>query len=433
MSENCSNSVSNPFMMSARLDMVEKVKIAVLAVLLLPIRACILGICICMSGIVGYICNMGLKDDDFLIPFTGWRRSAQNCICLLSRIALFSMGFHWIKIKGKFSNAKEAPITVMAPHSSFIDGLVTISLSRLTFLSRKENGEAPILGHAVRAFQPVYVTRGHLHSRQETIQRVVDRAKSDKDWPQICVFPEGTCTNGKCLITFKLGAFYAGVPVQPVIFRYLSTTDCVTWTWIGPSTLKQMFKLMCQLNNNMEVEILPVYQPNEKEQADPLLYAENVRLVMAKALGVPISQHSFDDCRLMTEAEKRRLPAEAGIVEYCKTSAQLGMGFEKMRKLLHIFADIDTNCDGLVTIKEFSEYLSLPSDNSLQELFQSFDREDNNYFDFKSFLFGYASLQNKISNSKSPVADDYKEQLSNDIDDNALRNVFKHLYEKKIE
>jgi len=51
---------------------------------------------------------------------------------------------------------------------------------------------------------------------------------------QVMIFPEGTCTNRSCLITFKSGAFYPGVPVQPVCIRYPNKLDTVTWTWEGP-------------------------------------------------------------------------------------------------------------------------------------------------------------------------------------------------------
>jgi len=51
---------------------------------------------------------------------------------------------------------------------------------------------------------------------------------------QVLIFPEGTCTNRSCLITFKPGAFYPGVPIQPVCIRYPNKLDTVTWTWEGP-------------------------------------------------------------------------------------------------------------------------------------------------------------------------------------------------------
>jgi lysophosphatidylcholine acyltransferase/lyso-PAF acetyltransferase len=82
--------------------------------------------------------------------------------------------------------------------------------------------------------QPIYVCREDHESRTKTIQDIVSRANSEEDWPQILVFPEGTCTNRTSLIQFKPGAFYPGVPVQPVIIRYPNKLDTVTWTWQGP-------------------------------------------------------------------------------------------------------------------------------------------------------------------------------------------------------
>lgn len=42
-------------------------------------------------------------------------------------------------------------------------------------------------------------------SRSKTIKDIVDRVNSPHDWPQIMIFPEGTCTNKTCLIQFKPG------------------------------------------------------------------------------------------------------------------------------------------------------------------------------------------------------------------------------------
>lgn len=82
--------------------------------------------------------------------------------------------------------------------------------------------------------QPIYVQREDPDSRQSTIKQILDRANSPDDWPQTAIFPEGTCTNRKALITFKGGAFYPGVPVQPVVLKYKNKFDSLTWTWKGP-------------------------------------------------------------------------------------------------------------------------------------------------------------------------------------------------------
>lgn len=71
-------------------------------------------------------------------------------------------------------------------------------------------------------------------SRQNTIREIVARARSEDDWPQVVIFSEGTCTNRQALIQFKPGAFYPGVPIQPVLLKYPNNYDTYTWTWDGP-------------------------------------------------------------------------------------------------------------------------------------------------------------------------------------------------------
>ena len=53
--------------------------------------------------------------------------------------------------------------------------------------------------------QPVYVKREDPDSRQNTIREIKKRAATGGMWPQIIIFPEGTCTNRSCLISFKPG------------------------------------------------------------------------------------------------------------------------------------------------------------------------------------------------------------------------------------
>ena len=53
--------------------------------------------------------------------------------------------------------------------------------------------------------QPVLVSREDPNSRQKTIQEIRRRSQSKGEWPQIFIFPEGTCSNRSCLISFKGG------------------------------------------------------------------------------------------------------------------------------------------------------------------------------------------------------------------------------------
>jgi lysophosphatidylcholine acyltransferase/lyso-PAF acetyltransferase len=51
----------------------------------------------------------------------------------------------------------------------------------------------------------------------------------------------------------------------------------------------------------MEVQYLPVYYPSDEEKSDPKLFANNVRQVMARALGVPTTEHAYEDVMLQGE------------------------------------------------------------------------------------------------------------------------------------
>lgn len=90
--------------------------------------------------------------------------------------------------------------------------------------------------------QPVYVWREDPDSRQNTIKEIKRRTTSPDGWQQILIFPEGTCSNRKGLITFKPGAFYPGVPVQPVCIRYPNRLDTLSWTWQGPGAYVHYFQ-----------------------------------------------------------------------------------------------------------------------------------------------------------------------------------------------
>ena len=72
--------------------------------------------------------------------------------CLLvwvfARICLFFCGVNKVNVKGKLAkNSKEAPVVVVAPHSSHLDGFVLSGLhTAFSAVSRIENMQAPLFG-----------------------------------------------------------------------------------------------------------------------------------------------------------------------------------------------------------------------------------------------------------------------------------------------
>ncbi|CAH2237530.1 jg9783 [Pararge aegeria aegeria] len=275
-----------------------------------------------------------------------------------------------ITVRGRQVSRKEAPILVVAPHSSFLDSCIVYATKMSSVIVRKESMDNYV-GKLINYTQPVYVWRDDPNSRQNTIKEIIERATSKEDWPQVLIFPEGTCTNRSCLITFKPGGFYPGVPVQPVTIRYPNARDTVTWTWDGPGALKLLWLTLTQVHSSCEIEFLPVYYPNEDEKQDPKLYARNVRDVMAKALGVPVLDYTYDDCRLIAQAKQMGIPGGVAVREVSELRTLLGLTRTRVEM------DLARQCiqeeRRWVSGQEFAQRLGVPYDTRSQRLYKIFE------------------------------------------------------------
>ncbi|XP_034665750.1 lysophosphatidylcholine acyltransferase [Drosophila subobscura] len=389
----------NPFVHRVEIDShIEVAKVYVLTVLLLPIRVvgCVLSLL--SAWMFACIGLYGMTLDDLKArPLTGWRKQMQYMTAKAMRMLYTSGSFHYINMKGTPATPKQAPILVVAPHSSYVDSILVVATGPPSIVAKRETADIPLLGRIINYAQPIYVQREDPNSRQNTIKDIVDRARSTDDWPQVVIFAEGTCTNRTALIKFKPGAFYPGVPVQPVLLKYPNKYDTFTWTWDGPGVLRLLWMTMTQFYNRCEVEYLPVYQPNEAEMADANLYANNVRKVMAKALGVPTSDYSFEDVIIMSRARDMKIPFPGDIVEIERTIEQLGL-LESTRdtELCELYLSL-SNTDKLDIIT-FAELLQVDLKNpSLHKLFALLDHRRRGTVSLKSFLL--CSLFSKLKNA----------------------------------
>lgn len=385
----------NPFVHRPELNRTyDRVKLIVMTVLVVPIR--ILGIIVTL--LVAYALSFtglyGLSQEEYNAkPLSGWRRKIRWYMGLTGRLMMFGYAFQWVTIKGRKASREEAPILVVGPHSSFFDCIAVFWSEVPCLVNRIENLQIPFFGKFLDYTQPVYVRREDQNSRQNTIAEIKRRATDPQDWPQVMIFPEGTCTNRTCLITFKPGAFYPGVPIQPVVIRYPNRNDTVTWTWDGPGAAKILWQTLCQIHNYCELEYLPVYHPNEEEKKDANLFANNVRKVMANALGVPVADYTFDDCRLMQKAKKWKLPAKTGLVEFQSIRHRLGLKSLTLKEveddLLSKYASI-AKTSGQISLTNLAQYLALPqTEPELVAIFNLYDKNGTGLIDFKAYLIGH--------------------------------------------
>ncbi|XP_049874237.1 lysophosphatidylcholine acyltransferase isoform X1 [Pectinophora gossypiella] len=391
--------ILNPFVHKLELDNTyDKIKTAIFTVILLPFRVIVICYLIVTAWLIACIGLYGLSEEDLRRkPMTGWRSKLRFSILSLMRLVVVAAGFHRVRILGhhhKPAHPRDAPVVVMAPHSSFFDAIAIVVLGAPSVVAKADTARLPFIGQLINYTQPVYVWRDDPNSRQNTIKEIIERATSKEDWPQVLIFPEGTCTNRSCLITFKPGGFYPGVPVQPVTIRYPNARDTVTWTWEGPGALKLLWLTLTQIHSSCEIEFLPVYYPSEEEKRDPKLYARNVRDVMAKALGVPVLDYTYDDCRLIARAKQLGIPAAPSVREVSELRTHLGL--ERSQLELHVAAQGMSGRPRWVTSAEFFARLGISAaDPHAQRLFDIFVQRSTGLASFPDYLLcaAFLSLQ----------------------------------------
>ncbi|GAB1293465.1 Lysophosphatidylcholine acyltransferase 2 [Apodemus speciosus] len=340
--------VPNPFVQQTRISAARRLQMILLGIILLPVRALLVGLILLLAWPFAVI-STACCPEKLTYPISDWRRKiTRPALTFLGRAMFFSMGF-MVTVKGKVASALEAPIFVVAPHSTFFDGIACVVAGLPSLVSRNENAQTPLVGRLLRALQPVLVSRVDPDSRKNTINEIKRRATSGGEWPQEILIQ-------LCVLTF------------------------------------------CQLFTKVEIEFMPVQAPSEEEKSDPVLFASRVRNLMAEALKIPVTDHTYEDCRLMISAGQLTLPMEAGLVEFTKISRKLNcsrLDWDGIRKHLDEYASIASSSKGgRIGIEEFAEYLKLPVSDVLRQLFALFDRNNDGSIDFREYVIGLAVLCN---------------------------------------
>ncbi|KAK7124846.1 hypothetical protein R3I94_019039 [Phoxinus phoxinus] len=373
----------NPFVHELRFTPLQKLKIAVMSVTLFPVRLLFAAFMMLLAWPFAFVATVG-RSEDAVEPLSWWRGLVDLALKAIMRAMWFSGGFHWVRVKGRPALPSEASILTMAPHSSYFDA-IPVTMTMASIVMKAESKDIPVWGTLIKFIRPVFVSRSDQDSRRKTVEEIKRRACSDGKWPQIMIFPEGTCTNRSCLIAFKPGAFIPGVPVQPVLLRYPNEMDTISWTWQGPGAFKILWLTLCQLHNFVEIEYLPTYTPSEEEKEDPALFASNVRRIMAKALGLPIIDYSFEDCQLAMAKGPLRLPRHTCLLELARLVRSLGLKTRVTDEVLHEEASrAHKMCESRLDLEGFAQYLNKSMTEAVQDIFSLF--EEHGKMDVREYV-----------------------------------------------
>ena len=294
---------NDPFRVRLNFSILDWIKMITIGITLVPVRVICSFLCLVIAWIVASIGMIGLDQSK---PVAGWRKPLQKLVCFLGRSSMFCIGFHYVKKTGRQCSKEEAPVLVVAPHSSFFDALAIFCTDFPYFINRVENKSIPFVGKCIEFNQAIFVSREDPNSRHKTVEEISRRTKSTDPWSQFVIYPEGATSNRKAVLHFKPGGFIPGVTVQPVLLKYPNHHDTISWTWDQPHGVALcILYTVCQLHVYAEVEFLPPYTPSEAEKKDAQLFADNVRKVMAEAAGVTLCNMSFEQVKAKYTKNKR--------------------------------------------------------------------------------------------------------------------------------
>ena len=139
---------------------------------------------------------IGLLTERFVDPDkkpTGWRYILTRSAVVLGQWQLYIAGIVFDVI-GKPADPAEAPILVIGPHSTIIDGFCLLQHAKYHDLPAPtaaiENTRLPLIGPLIKICRPIVIDRHDSQSKFDVISQLKERV-TDRNFPQSALFPEG--------------------------------------------------------------------------------------------------------------------------------------------------------------------------------------------------------------------------------------------------
>ncbi|KAG9393110.1 Acyltransferase [Carpediemonas membranifera] len=229
------------------------------------------------------------------------------------RVALFIGGYLWIRRKGKRVRMVDGVhVPVVVNHQSWVDIPITAASGCFGFIAKDAVEKIPVIGQNAKLVGTVYVDRTSAESRRNAVQTINDVVR-DTRGAGLTVWPEGTTTNGSCVLPFKATVFAVagkcGVPVQPMTIKY--GHRCYNVTLASADWKENFFRILTQFVNKAEVTYLPVMSMEEGETAEA--FAERVRAAMADDLAAPMLDYPARRKYVYREYLKGKIPLSEAV------------------------------------------------------------------------------------------------------------------------
>ena len=174
---------------------------------------------------------------------------------------------------------------IVANHISWIDIYAINAVAPSVFVAKSEIAAWPVVGWLAKKSDTIFIERGSHRHAQHVAHDMAQRLKAGET---LALFPEGTTTEGDCLLPFHAALFQpaiaAGVPVQPVLIGYRNAAGqrSTSPAYAGDTTFGQcLAATLAETGLVVEVLCLPPI-PTAGCQRRPL--AANCQTVIGDAI-----------------------------------------------------------------------------------------------------------------------------------------------------
>ena len=196
---------------------------------------------------------------------------------------------------------------IISNHTGFYDIIMNMAIHKCGFLSKEETKDIFLVGTISKGLNCLFVKRENKEDRERIFVELEKRQRDfyeGKILTPICLFPEGTTTNGKYILKFKRGAFYNLLPIKPQIILLGNNLNYSVAIGVGSAVLNY-FRSLCYFGSTINLCELPVIKPTEYmfEKYASLgdekweIFAEVSRKIMCEIGGLTPSDKTFRDSK----------------------------------------------------------------------------------------------------------------------------------------
>lgn len=157
----------------------------------------------------------------FIFPFADHKKRAQH----IQDWSQYLLRIFNLKVEVQGVALPESnPCLIASNHVSWLDIHIINAFKPIRFVAKSEVGGWPIFGWMAKQLGTVFIRRDSARHVRQVSSQMAEVLNTES----ICIFPEGTSTNGEGVLQFRSNLFESAivsqVPVYPLAIRYLSKT-----------------------------------------------------------------------------------------------------------------------------------------------------------------------------------------------------------------